>query len=155
MAGTLSFWVWSPAILGWLYSLLAWGWPRLVHPNVIRRAVRQADGYHLGRTHYWQLRGRTALLLALAACLPILASRVLPLTATVVTTMLFTFVQLGMWLSAPPGRRLSILERPDATGTPLFILLPADVWWRAPLMLLGCGLLPACLLSWIVHLAIQ
>lgn len=143
MTAYLPEWAWSAACLGWLYAALGFFWPRLFHRDVLAHAVREPLGYRLGRAVYWQLPVRTAIAVGLAALIPILAMLFLPDTLAVMTLTVFTGAELVLWLSAPPGQRLGIVEISPPGDAAAFALRSGSQHLRAVAVLALFGLAPA------------
>jgi len=145
----LSLWAFSAASLGWLYSALAHFWPRLFHRELIRRAYRQEDGYRFGRSLFWQLPKRQAVVVGLASLVALPAVAWLPPFMAGAVLLLMTLALLALWLTHPPGQRLGIVELPVDGRTPTFALLPDNRLLRSMVVLVFCGVIPAVLLGWV------
>ena len=149
------YWASVITILTWLYAALAAAWPWLFNRGVVQHGVREPGGYRIGRALHWRLPRRPALLITLLSGIPLLAAIGLEGWSVTVILMLATVFALGLWLSSPPGMKLSYTERKLDDGQSVFILLSSRQFLPSVITLIVFGVVPALLLgailSWLIN----
>lgn len=147
----LPFWASFLTALGWLYCLWAISWHRLFHASMLQHTHRTELGYSFGRRIYWQMRYRTASLIAVCSLLPwlalLLGTDVLPRVVLSLATVILSL----MWLMRPPGTLLSLMDRPGVTG---WIVVANRNVVRAIVVFVLCGVIPALLIGAGVNLLV-
>ena len=150
----LPLWAFSACCLGWLYSGLARFWPRLFHKEIISHASPIEDGYQFGRAIFWQLSKRSAAWVSAGSLLALLGLLLPPLPAVILLAVV-TIALASLWLCHAPGQRFGIIEMPANFQTPVLMLKPAHHIFRALILLLFCGILPATFLGALLTLVFR
>ena len=148
----LPFWASFLTALGWLYCIWAISWPRLFYSAALQRTHRDYLGHKFGRRIYWQMRYRTALLLAACSLLPwlalLLGTNLIPRLLLGLATVLCSLT----WLTRPPGEILGLIERPGKMG---LVVIGSRNLLRASVIFILCGMIPSLLIGTGIHMLVS